>query len=304
MKNLRINFADFWPNFDKTDNYFYWMLSQKYNVEISDQPELLFFSVDYSHARERERFKGCKRIFYTGENVRPNFGKEDIDYGRYLIGPCDGALSFDYSSDERNFRFPLWAFMLNWFDRPYIHERDPAFLIGLDNITKTIGKYAIEKNKFCNFVFSNHSGMRTEIYDSISKYKHIDSPGKLLNNMEYLTGRGDQIGKMLFLCNYKFTIAAENSQYDGYITEKILHPFSVGSIPIYWGSKIIEEFNPDAFINANDMSMGDLVDKVRDIDTDDEKYSRMVNTVPIYQEALNNVSPDRVLSFIEGILNA
>jgi hypothetical protein len=302
MRNLKINFADFWPNFDKTDNYFYWLLSQKYSVEISDDPELLFFSVDYSHSKERDRFKNCKKVFYTGENVRPNFGKEDIDYGRYLIGPCDGALSFDYSSDERNFRFPLWAFMINWFCRPYINERDPAHMVHLDAITN---RRCISKDRFCNFVFSNHSGMRTEIFNAISSgYGHVDSPGRLLNNMEYLSGRGDQIGKMLFLCNYKFTIAAENSQYDGYITEKILHPFSVGSIPIYWGSKRIEEFNPDAFINANQMSMADLVDRVREIDQDDSKYAEMVNTVPIYPEALEKVSPENVLNFVERILNA
>ena len=50
MKKIRVNFVDFWPDFQKDNNYFYHLLSQKYDVEIDEEglnPDLLFFSVDY-----------------------------------------------------------------------------------------------------------------------------------------------------------------------------------------------------------------------------------------------------------------
>ena len=53
--------------------------------------------------------------------------------------------------------------------------------------------------------------------------------------------------------DYKFVIAMENKQVDGYVTEKILNAFYSGAIPIYWGSKNINDFfNKKAFINVDD----------------------------------------------------
>ena len=45
--NLKLYFCDFWPDFQAANNYFYHLLSTRYNVTIdSDDPDLLFFSVD------------------------------------------------------------------------------------------------------------------------------------------------------------------------------------------------------------------------------------------------------------------
>ena len=52
---------------------------------------------------------------------------------------------------------------------------------------------------------------------------------------------------------YDFVIAFENSDIQGYITEKILNAFKSGAIPIYWGCQSITSlFNPKAFINIKD----------------------------------------------------
>ena len=45
----------------------------------------------------------------------------------------------------------------------------------------------------------------------------------------------------------------ENTNEDGYITEKIMNVFLGGAIPLYWGSpKIKEIFNIKSFIYIND----------------------------------------------------
>ena len=88
-----------------------------------------------------------------------------------------------------------------------------------------------------------------------------------------------------FLKNYKFTIAAENSSFPGYTTEKIIHPLSVGSIPIYWGSTTVgEDFNEKAFINLNNFSSTkEAVELIKEIDNDDILYKEILNE-PIFKK--------------------
>lgn len=54
------------------------------------------------------------------------------------------------------------------------------------------------------------------------------------------------------LRGYNFVIAAENRNYKGYVTEKIINAYKIGALPIYWGDAqtVREFFNPDSFIDA------------------------------------------------------
>ena len=90
---LKINFTDFWPGFDKTNNFFYNLLIERYDVVISDKPDLLFYSV-YGSAHIQY---GCTKILYTGEPQKPDF----------IL--CDFAFSYDYPVNKKNYRLPLYA---------------------------------------------------------------------------------------------------------------------------------------------------------------------------------------------------
>ena len=84
--------------------------------------------------------------------------------------------------------------------------------------------------------------------------------------------------KIKFLSSYKFSIAMENSQGDGYISEKIIDSFLSGTIPIYYGSNLIDEFiNPKSFIlikNKEDISK--KIEYIKKIDNDDEIYRNII----------------------------
>jgi hypothetical protein len=84
MKKIKINFTDFWPGFDKTNNYFYNLLKEEFEVEISSQPEYLFFSI---FGNQHQKFGGVK-ISYIGENVAPVFKDQNV-FG------SDYSFSFD-----------------------------------------------------------------------------------------------------------------------------------------------------------------------------------------------------------------
>jgi GR25 family glycosyltransferase involved in LPS biosynthesis len=50
--------------------------------------------------------------------------------------------------------------------------------------------------------------------------------------------------KECVLYHYKFSLAMENSEDDGYVTEKLWQALKMGSVPIYWGAKNVREFLP------------------------------------------------------------
>jgi len=294
MNKLKINFVDFWPNFIKNDNYFFNLLCTKYNVVIDEKdPDLLFFSVDFSKSNERKKYVNhpCKKIFFTGENVSPNYTSElNIDYPRYLIGKCNYSFSFEKTS-EKNYRLPLWVLFINWFNKKHDDNRDISYHIPLKNFFR---REFTKKTKFCNFVFSNNQGPRVEIFEHLNSYKHVDSYGKLKNNSNFsIPGRGDQKYKLHFLRDYKFTIASENSKADGYTTEKIIHPLSVGSIPIYWGSELVnQDFNKDCFVNINNFSnFDDVKEYIIEVDNNKNLYNSYLES-PIF---VNNKMPDHFL---------
>ena len=55
------------------------------------------------------------------------------------------------------------------------------------------------------------------------------------------------------LCDYMFSVAIENGEYETYFTEKILDCFSTGTIPVYLGAPDIgDHFNKDGIIDLTE----------------------------------------------------
>jgi hypothetical protein len=220
------------------------LLIQKYKVCIDEKPELLFYSC-YSNNYLNYN---CTRIFYAGENVRPDFFA------------CDFAFSFDYNHRKNHFRLPLYSLYIDHHNMlgqlQTIRTRDEAREIWRS------------KTKFCCMVVSNpNSSKRLEFYNTLSQLRQVDSGGSVLNNVG-----GRVANKTEFIKDYKFVISFENSEQDGYTTEKIMEPILVDCIPIYWGNKLIDkDFNAKRFLDYNKFeSEKKLIDKLLEIDQNDE----------------------------------
>lgn len=295
-KKIKVDFASFWPNFQKKDNYFYHLLSTKYNVEITpNKPDLLLYSVDYSNKKEHydANYIDSKKIFFTGENISPDFNF------------CDGAFSFINNQDQQNYRLPLWALFINWFNVPYKKNRDQSYLIPKDRIIKT--SEIKKRNKhFCSFLASNPSGERLNFAPLLNNIKEIDSRGKIFNNTgKNVKGRGDQKWKIKYLSKYRFNISFENEIGNGYVTEKILHPMSVNSIPIYWGSKeVLNDFNENSFIYVNNFKSYELaIKKIIELENNEDLYLDILNKPWLKDNKYpHNVLPENVINFIEEVL--
>lgn len=150
------------------------------------------------------------------------------------------------------------------------------------------------KRNFCNFIYRNATGkgakVRQDFCKLLMQYKKVDCPGIALNNMPRIKKYGEEGGiqaKLDCIASYKFTIAFENISDDCYISEKIFHPLMVGSIPIYWGCRKIEEYiNPDCFINCHNYeSFTKVIDKIKEIDSDPDLYQQYVDAKPVLPDS-------------------
>ena len=246
MSAYRVKIVDNCSLIAQEDSYLYRTLKNQFPIELSDSPDFVFYSV-FGYEHVRPRYDRAVKIFFVGENIRPDFSK------------CDYALSFDYLDNEpRHLRLPLYLHYFQTGELLKGTEYDPRSLL-------------CSKSRFCNFVYSNAAARtRIEFFHKLSRYKQVDSGGQVLNNIGH---RVDD--KMSFLRSYKFTIAFENASYPGYTTEKIVEPMLAGSIPIYWGNPLIgREFNTRSFINCHDYaSFEDVIDEVKRLDKDDEAYA-------------------------------
>ena len=230
MEKLRLKFVDFWISMDnRENNYFYKLLSPYFDIEFSDTPDILFYSCFGS---EHLKYT-CTRIFFSTENWRPNFSESDY------------AITFDYVSDKRHLRFPLWA--------AYYLTYQEKKLLNWTKDTKNLHQEWTARNKFCCLIVSNEKAKeRIDFFNQLNAVKEVDSAGGWNNTIGRKIDSGT-FGKFEFIKDYRFVISFENSSYPGYTTEKIIEPILAGCIPIYWGDpRVNEDFNQNRFIGIKD----------------------------------------------------
>ena len=106
--------------------------------------------------------------------------------------------------------------------------------------------------------------------------KYNNSIGRLVQN------------KISFLSNYKFSIAMENSNGDGYSSEKIIDSFISGTIPIYYGDYMVDEYiNPKSFILIKGpFDFEKKIEYIKKIDNNDKLYKRIMKEKVFINEKL------------------
>lgn len=268
---MKISFLDFWNGFIPDNNFLFYLFREVYQDLIIVEPskaELIIFSV---FGNESQKYNHCKKIFYTGENKRPDFTK------------CDYSISFDFDDyDGRNIRIPLWYYYIDWF-KVGNYER-PNFLIPEKYLYEPNEFSKKDKKLFCSAVYSNPVGSRNQFVSLLNQYKKVDCFGKVPGFHELPGGEKE---KLDLISNYKFNICFENSIYPGYYTEKLLHAKVAGCIPIYFSDeKINMDFNEECFLNlSNYDSLQDLIDKVIFLDKNNDKFKEL-QSIPFFNSKI------------------
>jgi hypothetical protein len=120
-----------------------------------------------------------------------------------------------------------------------------------------------EKSKMISMIASNKQmceGHRLRLEWVERLWGQVDLYGRGFNEIS---------NKEEGLCDYMFSVAIENGQYETYFTEKLLDCFATGTIPVYLGAPDIGKyFNKDGIIDLSE-----------EFDVSDEIYYNKMNAI-------------------------
>lgn len=183
------------------------------------------------------------------------------------------------------------------------------------NISKTINKELLKKEKLCTLIGGNKKsnnllelyskrvesikwfekyhledfdfyGMGWDDYTSKNRYIRFLLKKFRLSKLvksKFQSYKGKVDSKKEVLEKYKFAICYENAKdISGYITEKIFDCFFAGCVPIYWGADNVTEHIPkECFIDKREFNTyEELYDYM--INMSDEVYLKYLDSIEMY----------------------
>ena len=314
--------------------------------EVEQSPDVVLINVlKFGNDIEKNEFifrkyEGKKKIIFSGENLftdvldwkyknafawfifrlcrrfGPDFGIYCTDildrfFGRSVVIGMRNAFVLDKIRHDET----VYGILSN----KAVNDRTITFPYGFDThlnklpellLTKKENRYISKKKKFCAFIAANSSATdRIDFFHLLSKYKKVDSLGKVLNNtawdksiiqkhrlaiksnhnpsffeqkvsLKYNRYSTDilSLNQELFQ-EYKFVICFENTYEHDYFTEKLLNAMMANSIAIYRGAPNISEyFNTSSFIDYNDcgQSYEEMIKQIIYLDQNDEAYLEFI----------------------------
>lgn len=281
---MNICYLDFWPGFDKNSNWFNLVFKDCFNKEFNfnsspEEADIIFAS---SFGNDRYKTKNLKaiRIFYTGENERP-----DLDFGDY-------TLSFDFDTyGGRNFRLPHWYLYVNWWNE----SNFPHARISLDQLNyKWEPEEVFNRDKFCAIIIGNPVQNRLQFAQKLNDFKHIDTYGRAF-------GKPYDGCKVKLLEEYRWNICFENSITDGYTTEKLFEAKIAGCIPIYYGpNSTALDFNDQCYINCAEYdSFETIIDIISKYENNKDAFFRLASK-PLFNRIPDLTGLYNFLKYIIG----
>lgn len=252
---LSVSYHCFWKEFQAERSFITRALTRRFRVRIEEIGRDVQFYGVFGRA-EFASVQGTRplRVWWSGEAREPSRAIFDLHFGSLpnsLLG-------------ERWHRYPVWLVGLD-FEADNTAPRSVKRLLG--------PRRPAEGARFCNFLYSNPTSLRAEFFLRLNARRPVDSLGRLL------PGTTEPVAdKLAVLGRYRTTIAFESSLSPGYVTEKLVDPLLVGSVPIYWGAdEAKQDFNPRAFVFARDFAtLEDLIDHVLALDDSREALAAMV----------------------------
>ena len=254
MKHIRIGFTDW--NESRAMQYIDFLktnLNDKYNFEIVDVPDYLLFSF-YGTKHKEGKYRDSVKIAIYEEGYIPSFNSEDYTFGVAHI----------YYLDRYFRKATLLEYIGNLKNEDFQKARNIALK-------------GPKREKFCAAVLNherNEDHFREKFVYELSKYKLVDLGGEINNTIGY-----NVTNNIEFFSKYKFSIAFEKNSGDGYATGHIINSLLAGTIPIYYGDYLIDEYiNPNTYILVrNELDLLDKIEYIKEIDQNDELYKQFLS---------------------------
>lgn len=195
----------------------------------------------------------------------------------------------------------MFSFILTWDDK-VLNNCDNATLLLFGHTWFKPDQYAEDKVK--KFEVTHLRGNLLKTYGQSLRHELLDRQNEIVIPKNFYATYGDRhniedarLGKEKLFGNSMFGVAIENTQHNGYFTEKILDCFLQKTIPIYWGCSDIEDvFDPKGIITFT--SVDDAIRKINKLDEEyywsrqtiiDQNYSRALQFVDYEQNIYNKI---------------
>ncbi len=152
-------------------------------------------------------------IFYTGENYRV---------------PNRERYSISHDLDDYNSSNIYYPYLFDHLLMAKLKQNDHLYgsSINFDSLLKD-RKLEGRHTHFACIFYGNRTPLRARLVEEMRNHGTVDVFGKASG--KYVEDRSDLFGK------YKYVLCPENDFFPGYVTEKLLHAYAMGSVPIYWG---------------------------------------------------------------------
>lgn len=282
-KEVRIAFVDMWEGF--SPSFIMNVMGDDYLlIEDRRNPQLVFFSC---FGTEHLRYTKQIKIFVNGESFIPDFN--DCDY-------AIGTVKVDFMNRC------LWVPLSFWSSDSRMGTVRP------------LSREDALNRRFCSFIYSQDTmgrgaRLRKELCERLMVYRKVDCPGRVLHNCDpeelsqrYAKDWADS--KISYCSKYKFSIAYENENLPGYITEKLTDCYLSNTVPIYCGSiGDVYPYPKESMICVDDFeNVDDLLAKIKEIDTDDDAYMAMLEANPFYSQMERVDFNEKMRFFIADII--
>lgn len=173
--------------------------------------------------------KADTRIFVERENLHKPSMQQWLH--RFLEDDrIDLSLGFDQIDHPQYMHFPFWI-MWDIFSPTATYNEIKQQIKQINSPES----HAYENKKFCAFLCSHNDVGRKKVFEQLSNIDKVDCDGRLFHNNDDLKQKYDD-DKLKYLKHYRFNLTPENSNYNGYVTEKLFEAIHAGCIPIYNGS--------------------------------------------------------------------
>lgn len=290
---ITIAYINYW-NDPHNDNYFTKFIEKNIGecklIKPQDYPDILIASC-MGNINNVHKLKAKCKIFYYGENLNryPPYNNDKLLYDTFDL--IVGFKKTDLS--KKQIRFPLWLMYYKYYN---YNNKDNILTYLQNKYNENINK---NKNIFATIIARHdRGGQRTLIWNELSKFGNIVSPGLFKKNTQCIGKTHED--KINYISNSIYNICPENSSYEGYFTEKIFQAFEAGTIPIYWAidkpePEIINE-NKYCFCNINNKK--ELQNQINDVFINKEKYI----TGNLFTDNAGNIINSFYLTLLENIM--
>lgn len=208
----------------------------------------LFAPKDYDYLLAQsylfDEFLSCQKpkLFFTREPI-PSMPPETREHIQ-----SEHLKPYIYSYEESDIEKRMFYVVFYKNKNEFVKNLERLITVKRDKLCCIINRYSEKKTSklvLKRIEFVKIMGGDIDIYgrgsgDESNKWK------------EFPNYCGAAKDKLHTLSEYNFILAFENTDYPGYISEKIIHAFMAGTIPLYWGGGgYLEESIPqDCYIDC------------------------------------------------------